>query len=108
MGLHQPASTTATVAEVERRGGLAAIAISHPHYYTGMVEWSRAFGGVPIYLHADDRAWVMRPDPAIALLGRRDARAAAGGLTADPLRRALPGQQRCSHWAAGAEGAARC
>ena len=30
-----------------------------------MVEWSRAFGGVPIWLHADDRAWVMRPDPAI-------------------------------------------
>jgi glyoxylase-like metal-dependent hydrolase (beta-lactamase superfamily II) len=30
-----------------------------------MVEWSRAFGGVPIYLHADDREWVMRPDPAI-------------------------------------------
>ena len=26
-------------------GGIAAIAISHPHYYTSMVEWSRAFGG---------------------------------------------------------------
>jgi glyoxylase-like metal-dependent hydrolase (beta-lactamase superfamily II) len=30
-----------------------------------MVEWSRAFGGVPIYLHAADRAWVQRPDPTI-------------------------------------------
>lgn len=30
-----------------------------------MVEWSRAFDGVPIYLHAADRGWVMRPDPAI-------------------------------------------
>jgi hypothetical protein len=30
-----------------------------------MVEWSRAFGGVPIHLHAADREWVMRPDPAI-------------------------------------------
>ena len=28
-------------------GGLKAIAISHPHYYSSMVEWSRAFGGVP-------------------------------------------------------------
>ena len=53
------------VARLEAKGGLAAIAISHPHFYTTMVEWSRAFGGVPIYLHADDRRWVQRPDPAI-------------------------------------------
>ena len=46
-------------------GGIKAIAISHPHYYSSMVEWSRAFGGVPIYLHAADRQWVMRPDHAI-------------------------------------------
>jgi hypothetical protein len=32
-----------------------------------MVEWSRAFGGIPIHLHADDRRWIMRPDPAIRL-----------------------------------------
>ena len=50
---------------VEALGGLSAIAISHPHYYSSMVEWSRASGGAPIYLHADDRHWVMRPDPAI-------------------------------------------
>jgi hypothetical protein len=46
-------------------GGISAVAISHPHYYSAMVEWSRAFGGVPIYLHVDDRRWVMRPDRAI-------------------------------------------
>jgi hypothetical protein len=57
--------TDAGVAEIERRGGLTAIAISHPHYYTSMVEWSAAFGGVPIYLHADDRQWVMRPSELI-------------------------------------------
>src|ERR1700761_2770735 len=28
-------------------GGLNAIAISHPHYYTTCVEWSRAFGNIP-------------------------------------------------------------
>jgi hypothetical protein len=56
----------AAVRVVEAQGGLSAIAISHPHYYTTMVEWSRAFGGVPIYLHADERDWV-RPDPAIVL-----------------------------------------
>ncbi|MGB3390084.1 MAG: MBL fold metallo-hydrolase [Pseudaminobacter sp.] len=53
------------VAEIERRGGLTAIAISHCHYYSAMVEWSEAFGGVPIHIHADDRQWVMRPHPAV-------------------------------------------
>jgi len=54
-----------TVKLVNERGGIRGIAISHPHYYTSMVEWSRAFGGVPIYLHEADREWVQRPDPAI-------------------------------------------
>ena len=55
----------ATVARVRELGGVSGIAISHPHYYSSMIEWSRAFGGVPIYLHAADRQWVQRPDPAI-------------------------------------------
>lgn len=53
------------VEAVRARGGLAAIAVSHPHFYGAMVEWSRAFGDAPIYVHAADRAWVTRPDPAI-------------------------------------------
>jgi hypothetical protein len=32
-----------TIALVNGLGGISAIAISHPHYYTSMVEWSRAF-----------------------------------------------------------------
>ncbi|WP_108659566.1 MBL fold metallo-hydrolase [Acuticoccus kandeliae] len=46
-------------------GGIQAIAISHPHYYTTLVEWSRAFGDIPVYLHAADAEWVMRPDHCI-------------------------------------------
>jgi glyoxylase-like metal-dependent hydrolase (beta-lactamase superfamily II) len=49
------------VTTVTRLGGVSAIAISHPHYYSAMVEWSRAFEA-PVYLHAADREWVMRPD----------------------------------------------
>jgi glyoxylase-like metal-dependent hydrolase (beta-lactamase superfamily II) len=52
---------------VRARGEVRAIAISHPHYYSGMVEWSRALGGVPILLHEADSEWIMRPDPAIEL-----------------------------------------
>ena len=55
----------ATVAEIGRRGGVHAIVISHPHFFTTMVEWSRALGDVPIVLHEAHRKWVMRPDPAI-------------------------------------------
>jgi hypothetical protein len=56
----------AAAEEIERRGGLAGIAISHPHYYTGMVDWAHRFG-CPVYIHADDERWIMRPDPVIEL-----------------------------------------
>src|SRR5262245_19947603 len=57
----------ATVTLIKGLGGLQALAISHPHFYTTMVEWSRAFGDVPIHLHAADQRWIMRPDPSIQL-----------------------------------------
>ncbi len=54
-----------TIERVRELGGIAAIAISHPHYYSTMVDWSEAFADVPILLHEEDRDWVMRPDPLI-------------------------------------------
>lgn len=51
----------ATVDLVRALGGVRAIAISHPHYYTTMVEWAHAFG-CPVWLHEADRQWVMRAD----------------------------------------------
>ncbi len=54
-----------TVARIQALGGISAMAISHPHYYSSMIEWSQAFGGVPIHLHQNDRQWVQRPDPSI-------------------------------------------
>ena len=54
-----------TVSRIKELGGIAEIAISHPHYYTSMVEWSRAFGGAPIHIHEAERRWVMRPDSCI-------------------------------------------
>jgi glyoxylase-like metal-dependent hydrolase (beta-lactamase superfamily II) len=57
--------TDEAVAAIRQRGGLTAIAISHPHYYTSMIEWSDAFGGVPIHIHTDDRQWVQRRSPAV-------------------------------------------
>lgn len=53
-----------TVSEIKRLGGLSAIAISHPHYYSTMVEWAKRFDAA-IYLHEADRQWVMRPSERI-------------------------------------------
>ena len=55
----------ATANAIRALGGISVIAISHPHYYSSMVEWSEMFGHVPIYLHADDQRWVMRSSPNI-------------------------------------------
>lgn len=53
-----------TINNVNELGGISAIAISHPHYYSSMVEWSKEFNAT-IYLHEADKKWVMRPDPSI-------------------------------------------
>ncbi len=50
-----------TIDAIRNLGGIAAIAISHPHYYTTMVDWSLAFDNALIHLHSADRQWVMRP-----------------------------------------------
>ncbi len=52
------------IAAIEQRGGLKAIAISHPHLYGSMVDWAERFDA-RIYLHEADRAWVMRPSERI-------------------------------------------
>jgi glyoxylase-like metal-dependent hydrolase (beta-lactamase superfamily II) len=90
------------VRAVRARGGLDAIAISHPHFYSAMVEWSRAFGGVPIYLHGDDREWIMRPDQAIKTWSG-DEREIAPGLTLIRCGGHFAGST-VLHWAGGAEG----
>ena len=85
----------ATIALINGLGGLQAIGISHPHFYTTMVDWSRAFGGVPIHLHADDQRWIMRPDPSRPLVERRDPQAPAR-RDAGPLRRPFSGRHRAA------------
>jgi glyoxylase-like metal-dependent hydrolase (beta-lactamase superfamily II) len=53
-----------TAEDVEKRGGLAGIAISHPHFYSAMVEWAERFD-CQIHLHEGDERFVERPDPRI-------------------------------------------
>jgi hypothetical protein len=57
--------TDDAVAALKARGGVDRIVISHPHFYSCMVEWSEALGGVPILLHEADKSWVQRASPRI-------------------------------------------
>jgi glyoxylase-like metal-dependent hydrolase (beta-lactamase superfamily II) len=92
----------ATVELLHSLGGLRGIAISHPHYYTTMVEWSHAFDDAPIYLHAADRQWVMRPDKAIQFW-EEEEKELAPGLTLLRCGGHFPGAT-ILHWRDGAEG----
>ena len=91
----------ATIAIITALGGLTAVAISHPHYYTTMVEWGHAFG-CPVYLHAADREHVMRPDPVLRFWeGETDA--LGDGLTLIRCGGHFEGGT-VLHWAGGAGG----
>lgn len=92
----------ATIDLLNGIGGVAAIAISHPHYYTSMVGWSYAFGGVPVFLHEADRAWVQRPDSVIQFW-RGETQALHGGMTLIRCGGHFAGGT-VLHWPAGAEG----
>lgn len=53
-----------TLHEVRNLGGIKAIALSHPHFYSAQVTWAEAFD-VPIFIHEDDRQWVVRESDRI-------------------------------------------
>ncbi|KAK4129401.1 hypothetical protein N657DRAFT_640019 [Parathielavia appendiculata] len=48
-----------TVRRVRAMGGIRAMVISHPHFYSSHLEWAEAFG-CPVYLAAEDRRWLAR------------------------------------------------
>jgi hypothetical protein len=50
---------------INELGGIDLIAISHPHFYSSMIEWSNAFGTAPILLHNADCDWIRRDGPQI-------------------------------------------
>jgi len=80
----------ATIEMIKAMGGLNSIAISHPHYYSCMVEWSQAFGGIPIHLHEADREWIARPSERIELWSG-DRRLLGDGVTLIHLPGHFPG-----------------
>jgi hypothetical protein len=91
-----------SVAAIQALGGVSAIAVSHPHYYASIVEWSRALGDVPIYVHAADGEWVMRPHPAI-IFWQGETHQLAPELTLLRVGGHFAGAT-VLHWAGGAQG----
>jgi glyoxylase-like metal-dependent hydrolase (beta-lactamase superfamily II) len=56
-----------SISAVRARGGLSAIAISHPHFYASMAAWSAAFDHCPVYIHSADAEWVQYLTPGLRL-----------------------------------------
>jgi hypothetical protein len=90
----------ATVEALRARGGVSALAISHPHFYASMVEWSHAFGGAPIWVHEADRQWIMRPDDTVRTWSGASKRL-PGGLSLVHAGGHFEGAQ-VLHWPQGA------
>lgn len=55
-----------TIAFIKSKGGLKAIAFSHPHYYSTMNDWAAVFD-CPIYIHHSDEEWIFNKGPHISL-----------------------------------------
>lgn len=97
-----PLVSDRAVSMIEARGGLRAIAISHPHFYSAMTEWSRRLGDVPIYLHEDDAEHVM--DPVLSIrFWSGETHDLGDGVTLIRCGGHFDGSTAL-HWAAGAEG----
>ena len=47
-----------TVEFINSKGGLKAIAFSHPHFYSTMNDWAEVFD-CPVYIHEADERWII-------------------------------------------------
>lgn len=97
-----PLVTDEAVSRIAENGGVRAIAISHPHFYSAMVEWSERLGGVPIHLHEDNREWVVRPSPLVRYWSG-ETLDVGQGVTLIRCGGHFPGSTAL-HWADGAGG----
>ncbi|WP_410983145.1 MBL fold metallo-hydrolase [Bacillus cereus] len=90
-----------TIERVKELGGLDAIALSHPHYYSTQVEWAERFD-VPIYIHEDDQQWVARPSKHIVFWSGESLQL-SDGITVHRLGGHFKGGS-VLHWSEGNDG----
>src|SRR5205814_1970686 len=86
---------SATTTIIRGLGGLKAIAISHPHFYSAMADWGRAFD-CPVLVHEADRQWLTETDPHIECWSG-ESREVMAGITLHRLGGHFPGSSLL-HW----------
>ena len=53
-----------TIRRIKALGGVEAIVISHPHYFSTSLHWAQALQ-CKVYLSAEDEEWAMRKGPSM-------------------------------------------
>ena len=99
-----PLLDDAARARIEELGGIAAICMSHPHFYAANVDFADAFDA-PILIPRADQQWVQRPSPRIELFD--DEVEPVPGLTLARIGGHFDGAA-VLHWPGGSDGRARC
>ncbi|TDZ31355.1 Uncharacterized protein C8035_v005967 [Colletotrichum spinosum] len=79
-----------TVARVDALGGISAIVISHPHYFSTALHWAEAFG-CKVYVSAEDGEWLTRRGDAHVLWTGRQREFANGSFLAVKVAGHFPG-----------------
>jgi glyoxylase-like metal-dependent hydrolase (beta-lactamase superfamily II) len=90
-----------TIQQIHAHGGIQAISVSHPHFYSSMIEWSHAFDHAPIYLPQADRDWIIRPDGVISFF--KNEIEIFPGIAVVRCGGHFPGSS-VLHWSNGADG----
>jgi glyoxylase-like metal-dependent hydrolase (beta-lactamase superfamily II) len=90
-----------TTETIGRLGGIKTIAISHPHFYSSMVEWAQRFNA-RIAIPVEDRIHVVRASDRITFW-QGDTYPLADGVTLVRLGGHFAGSS-VLHWRDGAEG----
>ncbi|PNY29216.1 Uncharacterized protein YmaE [Tolypocladium capitatum] len=79
-----------TMARIDELGGLKAIVISHPHFYTTHVQWARAFK-CPVYIAAEDKPWTTMDSKHQVLVTETETDIGGTGALAIKLGGHFPG-----------------
>ena len=86
---------SSTVEIIRLLGGIKAIAISHPHFYSAMATWGRIFE-CPVFVHEADRQWVVEPDASVEFW-TGESKEILTGITMHRLGGHFPGST-VLHW----------
>ncbi|MFG6494851.1 hypothetical protein P8610_05795 [Fictibacillus sp. UD] len=66
-----------TIERINANGGIDAIALSHPHYYSTQVRWAEAFD-CPLHIHEDDKELVQQESDRIIYWSGEEKTLASG------------------------------